>query len=387
MADVIDGTHHRVVDGIGIHVTHESAVNFEIVDRQLLEVGKRGEAAAEIIEGKAAAAFLEPRDELRGTNHIGDGGGFGDLEADLGGGHASATKRAEDEFQHVGVADGFARQIDTDLADCGQRARARRQPAEDIVYHPAVDAAREVITLGGWQEFARQNHTAVLVAHAQQDLVVRAALLGTQRRDALAIQFKTVVVHRLVDARCPAHFAMAQLHRPTVGLVGVHAIATGILGRIAGHVGQTQHVARRVAGVGHRHDADADRHRIAAPLPVEDMLLDHAAQILGGVLGQQHRAVLQQDREFVAADACNDVALARGVPDQVRDLAQQFVAGGRAATVIDELELIDVEDRERVFGVFAVRAGDDLLQAQFQGLAIGEVGEFVVTVLKGQQFT
>lgn len=55
MRDVIDGTHHRLVDRVGDDIAHEGTVDLHVVDRQVLEIRERAEAGAEIVEGELAA--------------------------------------------------------------------------------------------------------------------------------------------------------------------------------------------------------------------------------------------------------------------------------------------------------------------------------------------
>src|SRR5690606_29000164 len=55
LAEMIDALDEACVDVIGVHVAHKAAVDLEVVDVEGLEVGKRTDAAAEIVEGDATA--------------------------------------------------------------------------------------------------------------------------------------------------------------------------------------------------------------------------------------------------------------------------------------------------------------------------------------------
>ena len=59
---------------------------------------------------------------------------------------------------------------------------------------------------------------------------------------------------------------------------------------------------------------------------------------------------VQQQQEFVAADPRQHVGFAQVQPEPLRDLDQQRVAGGMAVIVVDVLEIVDVEKRQREAG-------------------------------------
>ena len=92
-------------------------------------------------------------------------------------------------------------------------------------------------------------------------------------------------------------------------------------------------------------DADAD---VAALAGDVERLRQRAAQPSGGDRG--HRRVARaaaQDRELVAAQARDQVALAHGGPEPLRDLDQQAVAGLVPEAVVDDLEVVEVEEQHR----------------------------------------
>src|SRR5690606_8969376 len=57
LTDAVDGIHHGPVDRIGDDVLHQTAVDLEIVHRQVLQVGERGDPGTEVVQRKPAAAF------------------------------------------------------------------------------------------------------------------------------------------------------------------------------------------------------------------------------------------------------------------------------------------------------------------------------------------
>src|SRR6185295_18379301 len=66
MPDAIDGFGHGLVDGVALQVLDESAVDLEIIDRQILEIAKRARARAEIVKRKQKTHRLAFLDELGG---------------------------------------------------------------------------------------------------------------------------------------------------------------------------------------------------------------------------------------------------------------------------------------------------------------------------------
>ena len=77
-------------------------------------------------------------------------------------------------------------------------------------------------------------------------------------------------------------------------------------------------------------------------------IADRLAQRVGDRQRGRRRAVLEQHAELVAAEPRQRVAFAQARPQQRADLAQQLVAGGVAARVVDDLELVEVEVEHRV---------------------------------------
>ena len=55
--------------------------------------------------------------------------------------------------------------------------------------------------------------------------------------------------------------------------------------------------------------------------------------------------VRDEDGEFVATEPCRGVGSAKALADALGGLDQQAVAGQVAETVVDELELVDVEEQ------------------------------------------
>ena len=75
----------------------------------------------------------------------------------------------------------------------------------------------------------------VLVVHAQQQLEVPQLLdAGADRHDRLADEQQAVLLAGAIDARHPLHLAMPLGRAPLS--IGLHAVAAGVLRRVAGDV-------------------------------------------------------------------------------------------------------------------------------------------------------
>ncbi len=91
-----------------------------------------------------------------------------------------------------------------------------------------------------------------------------------------------------------------------------------------------------------------------------------------GILGV---GVGRDDRELVAADPGRDVTCPLALHECARDRLKHAVAGLVAVSVIDELEAVEVEHRERERPAVAYRAAALFVQALLEGAVIEKAGE------------
>ena len=132
-----------------------------------------------------------------------------------------------------------------------------------------------------------------------------------------------------------------------------------------------------VAGAVLRIDADADRRRgeHLERLDVERLLqrveqrVDDAPGLLFVCQG------LDQQHEFVAADARQHVGVAQRLADALRHLHQQGVADDVAVVVVDVLEIIEIDKGQRE--AMAAVAAQRLVDAFVDEKAVGQAGEVV----------
>nr|GEZ71602.1 hypothetical protein [Tanacetum cinerariifolium] len=91
-----------------------------------------------------------------------------------------------------------------------------------------------------------------------------------------------------------------------------------------------------------------------------------------------------KDAKLVAAQASERIALAHALLQQRADVSQQFIPGGMTAGVVDQLELVQIEEHQRVLRRLRALAIECELQAVFEFAAVGQPGESVVGRLPGQ---
>ena len=88
-------------------------------------------------------------------------------------------------------------------------------------------------------------------------------------------------------------------------------------------------------------------------------------------------AVGQNDGELVAAQPRQEVAAVQRARDQLRDLAQQFVARGVAHRVVDLLEAVEVEQQQRRLPAVTPALHQHVGDLAVEQRAVGEPGERV----------
>src|SRR5690606_16748261 len=131
--------------------------------------------------------------------------------------------------------------------------------------------------------------------------------------------------------------------RPSVALDAVAALALGDVERAIGAFHERGVVVTR-CGDDH---AGAEGDAGAAAYGREAVRGDGGADAINADQRVVERGVRQQQREFLAAVAGKDVGLAQKLLHACDELTQHFIAGVVAERVVEFLEMIDVEQRER----------------------------------------
>ena len=101
------------------------------------------------------------------------------------------------------------------------------------------------------------------------------------------------------------------------------------------------------------------------------------AHALGDGLAERARAVRQDDRELLAADARDEVHRPHGVEQGPGDRTDHLVAGAVAVAVVDALEVVDVEREQQRRLAAAGDAVDLARERQLEAAAVGDAGQRV----------
>ena len=116
-------------------------------------------------------------------------------------------------------------------------------------------------------------------------------------------------------------------------------------------IGALQRETRELAGFVDRHPGREGRNRVQRVPARADALQERTRPI--------DARVRQDERELLAAVASDAVDLPRSISQRVREPAQRLVAGLMAEAVVHALEVIEIDDDERVTGLQRLqRAGE-----------------------------
>jgi hypothetical protein len=105
---------------------------------------------------------------------------------------------------------------------------------------------------------------------------------------------------------------------------------------------------------------------------------DRGAQVLSKLEGPGGVGLRHQHRELVAREAGDNVSPAHPLPQDVRDLADQDIAGMVAEGVVDLLEAVDVDDHHRPLAAIASAERDVLVQLRAKAPPVEQPGQRVV---------
>src|SRR5271166_6086309 len=214
---------------------------------------------------------------------------------------------------------------------------------------PAIDSRHQAVSLGCGYERHRRNQRTIGIDHANENFKMRALIAAAprirvrQRADLLSEKSKPIELERRIDLFNPLHFTVSRTHLLVVGPIDLHAIASIVLRQVAGLVRGTQGVIdrRQALSQGKHADTGVDRKYLA--LPKEALLRDASPDRLGEAHGRMRLAVRKQNTKLITTQTREQVAAAQPLPYRRRYLADQLVAGGMSAGVIDDFELIQIQ--------------------------------------------
>ena len=371
-----DGGGDRLVVRVGGDVADELLVDLEGVDRQALEVGKRGIAGAEVVDREGDADRLQApqrRDRLLGVRHH---HALGQLQLQLVGRDVVLGEDVAQAPDQVAAQQLRHRDVDRH----GDVAQALRLPVGELrarlLHHPCTDLDDEPGFFGNRDEHPGRDVAEVAAAPAQQRLDAGDALV--QERELGLVHEAELVALECLAQRRDRGGAQPRggVHRLGVDHPGLAAVVLGLVHR---GVGELQQVARHLAVVGVEADADGGRDHHFLPIVEFQRFLERGNDLFRHALGLGAVGdVLQHHGELVAAEAGDRIAFAHDLAQAPAGRLEHAVAGGVPHRVVDVLEAVEVEEQHRHPPRAASRADDRVADALAQQGTVGQAGEGVV---------
>ena len=227
-------------------------------------------------------------------------------------------------------------------------------------------------------EVQRRHHPALRVEPADQRLDAR-DLAALELDHRLIEEPELVVLQRALQRGLQLQpLQRGVVHRGLEQLIPVLALLLREVHRDVGVPQELLGALRHGIGLGDRDpDARADED---LGLVQEERLVEHREDPLGDVGGRHAflAAVLQQDRELVAAEPRGGVRRAQVAEEPLADVAQDLVAGGVAERVVDRLEVVEVHEEHRDRPTVAQLAVERVLHTVGEQGAVRQPGQRVV---------
>ena len=371
LGERLDRRHDGPALGVGLELLDEGAVDLDVGDRQLLREPQRVEAGAEVVQRDAAAEGAQPLHPAACEVEVAERRALGQLDAQPPPEAGLPPQRRQQIGGEAALGEAQRRDVEVD-----HRARIGEQPADDDIGDVAVDRRHQPEALGRGQELPRRDHPPVLAAQPHQRLegVRRAAL---EVDDRLVVELEAAGLERLPH-RLDQPVALPELPRRVRRRCRAgpdHPVLALLLGRVHRGV-HLRDDGRGLGARGDLGDADADA-EVAQPARRPHVgALKHLADALGGGECIVQRAAAQQHGELVAGEPHHQRRSRRRL-DRARRGDQDLVARAVPQRVVDELEVVDVHQRQRRSAP-RHRLGDRLAQRLLQHQAVGEVRERVV---------
>ena len=346
----------------------ERARDLDLVE--LLQVAQAGIAGAEVVDRDPDAQSLELVEDRAGDLGVAQQRALGDLELEAFGLEAGLGERLADLVDQLAMEELRGRQVDRH-ADPGPGGCARA----GLVQHPGAERHDQAGLLGDRQELAGQDQALLRVAPAQQGLEADHRLGG--RPD-----LRLVVELELALGEAAPEVGLERLALPQLGvhlrLEEADAAQAQALGAAQREVGVLEEVVRVPAVGRDQHDADARAQDQGLLVDLEGLgqgVHEPPAERVGGT---RLIRLLLHDRELVAADAGDRVAVLSAGHQALRAGLDHPVAGAVAKRVVELAEPVQVEGQERRPLAALARARQGVLDPLEQAGAVGKVGQRVV---------
>ena len=140
-----------------------------------------------------------------------------------------------------------------------------------------------------------------------------------------------------------------------------HPVAPAALGRIERHIGTTEQIDAVLASA-QLSDANAHGKGHCAVGRVDRRRRDQRPDPFGNLKRRPKRSTDQQNGELFSADTSDDVDIAQALSAQLGEPANHKVPDRMAISVVDPLEMVDIEDQQRQRLRQSLRAGSFLFE-------------------------
>src|SRR5579884_1236866 len=316
---------------------NEAAVELQLAHGEVAQVGERGDAGSEVVDGNDHPQPLQFLDDGPGGVDLGDHTCLRDLNHQRLPRHSVTCQGISDHGHEARLQQGGGGDVDGD-ADPASALAPVAALAACLVKHPLRDAGHQSGLLRRRQELDRSQETQAWMRPPDQGLH-REDLPVPQVQLGLIVEDELVLVDGHVQLFQEAHLVTFEVQsllvagdRNPTQLRSVH-----------GDVGAPDEPGG-VDGIGRGHgdaDAGADRGRD----DVQDKgLLQTGGEPLGHHLRLVQIGIGQEDRKFVAAEPHGQIRFADGARRPNAQLLQEGIAGGVSKGVIDLLESIEIDE-------------------------------------------
>ena len=123
--------HHGADDGLAVlahqHVADERAVDLDLVEREVPQIGQRRIAGAEIVHRNPHADLAKLMQERERVGLVLQQHGLGDLEVEPAGGKARRRQRVQRQLHEIAALELHGRQVDRDADRLRPLGRLRRR--------------------------------------------------------------------------------------------------------------------------------------------------------------------------------------------------------------------------------------------------------------------
>lgn len=146
MADLVNSTHHCLMEGIDHRILDEGFIDLQVIDWKILEVGEIRDTGTKVIQGEVTAILLEPAEDAPRLDDIRYGRGLGNLEADLFRDNAAGAKTLQHMVKETIVGQGLAGKVGVyiERSDGSLRCRGVSAPTSAELARLTRDLARGV---------------------------------------------------------------------------------------------------------------------------------------------------------------------------------------------------------------------------------------------------